>query len=116
MWILDPEDAAAAEHHLVLRQSSCLIREQVLDLPQVLGDVQGPALNPGVPPLVVQVQIVLDEVDLTQFDNLNGYVQGDWDQHLRDTGWLRFHGTNMGADVSVTGRLTCSTMIIVQKT
>lgn len=54
MGIFNPIDTAAAEHHLVLCQSSCLIREQVLDLTQVLSDIEGPALDPGVQLHVVQ--------------------------------------------------------------
>lgn len=54
MRIFNPIDTAAAEYHLVLCQSSSLIREQVLDLTQLLSDVEGPALDPGVQLLVVQ--------------------------------------------------------------
>lgn len=55
MRIFNPIDAAAAEHHLVFCQRSRLIREQVLDLTQVLRDVKGPALDPRVQLLVVKV-------------------------------------------------------------
>ncbi len=80
--IFDPVDTAAPEHHLVLGQSSRLIREQVLDLPQILGDVEGPTLDPGVQLLVVQSQVIVDEVDLAKFHDFNGYVQRNGDQHL----------------------------------
>lgn len=84
MRIFNPIDAATAEHHLVLGQSSSLIGEQVLDLPQILRDVEGPALDSGVQLLVVQGEVILDEVDLPQFHNLNGHVQRDGDEHLLD--------------------------------
>lgn len=82
--VLHPKDAAAAEHHLVLRQGSGLVGEQVLDLAQVLSDVEGPALDPGVQLFVVQLQVVVDEVDLAQFHKLDGHVERDGDQHLMD--------------------------------
>lgn len=88
MRIFHPIYTAAAEHHLVLCQSSRLIREQILDLTQVLSDVEGPALDPGVQLLVIQGQVVVDEVDLAQLHNLNGHVERDGDQHLLDRNWL----------------------------
>lgn len=57
----------------------------MLDLTEILGDVQSPALNPGVQLLVVQVQVIVDEVDLAQFHNLNGHIERNGDQHLMDT-------------------------------
>lgn len=84
MRIFHPIYTAAAEHHLVLCQSSRLIREQILDLTQVLSDVEGPALDPGVQLLVIQGQVVVDEVDLAQLHNLNGHVERNGDQHLLD--------------------------------
>lgn len=138
--ILHAEDAAAAEHHLVLRQGSRLVGEQVLDLAQVLGDVEGPALDPGVQLLVVQVQVVVDEVDLAQLHKLDGHVERDGDQHLvgGGGGWSpveknvekRFQGRSSkpllwtaGTHVSsgaaheaASVKLTCRTMIMVQKT
>lgn len=54
MRIFNPIDTAATEHHLVLCQSSCLVREQVLDPTQVLCDVESPALDAGIQLLVVQ--------------------------------------------------------------
>ncbi|TNN72563.1 hypothetical protein EYF80_017170 [Liparis tanakae] len=64
-------------------------REEVLDLSEVLRDVQGPTLNPGIQLLVVQRQVIVDEVDLTQLHDLNGHVQRDGDQHLVDRKGLR---------------------------
>lgn len=84
MRIFYPIDTAAAKNHLVLCQSSCLIREQVLDLTQVLCDVEGPTLDPGVQLLVVQCQVIVDEKDLTQFHYFNGHVERDGNQHLLD--------------------------------
>ena len=82
MRVLGSSDGAASEQHAVLGQSSGLVRKDVLDLAQVLRDVQGPALNARVQSLVVEVQVVLDEIDLAQFDDLDGHIEGDGDQHL----------------------------------
>lgn len=84
MRIINAKDAAAAEHHFVLRQCPSLIWKQVLDLTKILSDVKSTALNPGVQLLVVQVQVIVDKVDLAQFHNLNGHIEGNWDQHLMD--------------------------------
>lgn len=104
MRVLHPKDTAAAEHHLILRQSSCLVGEQVLDLTQVLSDVEGPALDPGVQLLVVKGQVVVDEVDLAQFHDLDGHVQRNGDQHLKRGQSHRFLFPPF---VPVSGRLLC---------
>lgn len=84
MGILHPKDATAAEHHPVFCESSCLVREQVLNLSQVLSDIEGPTLDPGIQLLIVKGQVIVDEVDLTQFHNLNGHIQRNGNQHLFD--------------------------------
>lgn len=88
MRIFNSIDTAAAKHHLVLCQSSRLIREQILDLTQVLGDVEGPALDPAVQLLIVQGEVIVNEIDLAQFHNLNGHVERDGNQHLSDRNGL----------------------------
>lgn len=85
MRILHAKNTAATKHHLVLCQGSRLIGKHVLDLTQVLCDVESPTLDPGVLLFVVHVQVVMDEVDLTQLHDLNGHVQRDGNQHLVDT-------------------------------
>ena len=42
--ILCSHNGASAKHHLVFGERACLVGEDVLDLPQVLGDVQRLAL------------------------------------------------------------------------
>lgn len=82
MRIFNPINTAATKHHLILGQRPRLVREQVLDLTQVLCDVESPALDPAVQLVVVQVHVIVDEVDLTQFYNLNRDVQRNGDEHL----------------------------------
>lgn len=57
-----------------------------MDLSQVLCDVQGLALDAGVRLLIVQINVVGDEEDLTNLHQLNGQVQGDGDQNLMGGG------------------------------
>lgn len=73
----------------------------MLDLTEILGDVESPALDPGVQLLVVQVQVVVDEVDLAQFHNLDGHVERNGDQHLEDTNG----GVRSGNHLTLTGLL-----------
>lgn len=80
--ILSAHDGAAPEHHLVLGQRPRLVGEDVLDLAQVLGDVQGSALNGQIGLLVVEVKVIVQEEYLPQLHQLNGHVQRDRDQHL----------------------------------
>lgn len=82
--ILAAHDGAAPEHHLVLSQRPRLVREEVLDLAQVLRDVEGPALNGRIGLFVVQVEVIVQEEDLAELHQLDGHVQGDRDQHLRE--------------------------------
>lgn len=84
MGILAAHDGAAPEHHLVLGQRPRLVREEVLDLSQVLRDVEGPALNGRIGLFIVQVEVVVQEEDLPKLHQLDGHVQGDGDQHLRE--------------------------------
>lgn len=82
MWVLGAHDGASAEHHLVLRQSAGLVREDVLDLAQVLRDVQGLALDAAVGLFVVQIDIVRDEEELADLHQLDGDVERDGNQDL----------------------------------
>lgn len=80
--VLRAHDGAPAEHHLVLGESARLVGEDVLDLPQVLGDVQRLALDVRVRLLVVEVRIVGDEEDLADLHQLDGQVERDGDHDL----------------------------------
>lgn len=82
MRILHARDAAAAEHHLVLCERAGLVGEDILDLAQILCDVQCPALDSGGQAPTVEVNVILDEVYLSQLDDLDGNVEGDGNQHL----------------------------------
>lgn len=82
MRVLRAHDGAPAEHHLVLGESAGLVGEDVLDLPEVLGDVQRLALDASVRLLVVEVDVVGDEEDLTDLHQLDGQVKRDGDQDL----------------------------------
>lgn len=80
--VLRAHDGAPAEHHLVLGESAGLVGEDVLDLPQVLGDVERLALDVRVRLLVVEVRIVGDEEDLADLHQLDGQVERDGDHDL----------------------------------
>lgn len=53
MGVLHPCYGAAAEHHLVLCQRACFIREDVLHLTKILCDVKSSALQVRVCLLVI---------------------------------------------------------------
>lgn len=82
VWVLCAHDGASAEHHLVLRQSASLVWEDVFDLPQVLRDVQGLALDAAVGLFIVQIHVISDEEDLADLHQLNGDVEGNGNQDL----------------------------------
>ena len=67
---------------MVLRQCACLVGEDILNLAEVLADVESSTLERRVRGGVVHVPIPVDEVDLDEFDYLNGNVQRDWDDDL----------------------------------
>lgn len=83
MGVLSAHDGAPAEHHLVLRQSASFVREDVLDLPQVLRDVEGLTLDAAVALFIVQVHVISDEENLADLHHLNGDVEGDGNQDLK---------------------------------
>lgn len=87
VWVLGAHDGASAKHHLVLSEGARLIWEDVLDLSQVLCDVQGLTLDAAVRLLIIQVNIVHDEKDLTNLHQLNGNVEGDGNQDLEGKKW-----------------------------
>lgn len=75
-------DGTTPEHHLVLGQRPRLVREDVLDLAQVLSDVEGSTLNGQMGLFIIQVKVIVQEEDLPELHQLDGHVQGDWDQYL----------------------------------
>ncbi len=84
--VLGAHDGASAKHHLVLSEGASLVWEDVFNLSQVLGDVQGLALHAAVRLLIVQIDVIGDEEDLTNLHQLNGHVEGDGDQDLQRRG------------------------------
>ena len=79
-----PSDAASLEDHLVLCQGARLVTEHVLHLPQLLGDVERPALHPLLVHLVPHQGVVVNEVDLGDLCQLNGDIEGEGDDDLEN--------------------------------
>ena len=77
-------DAASLEDHLVLGQRARLVAEHVLHLAELLGDVERPALDPLLVHLVPHQGVVVDEVDLGDLGQLNGYIEGEGDDNLEN--------------------------------
>lgn len=82
VWKLRAHDGASAEHHLVLGERACLVWEDVIDLSKVLCDVQSSTLHAAVRLLIIQVDVINDEEDLTNFHQFNRQVEGDGYQDL----------------------------------
>ena len=80
--VVEATDGAAAKHHLIFGERSRLVGEDVLDLPEVLVDVERPALEGLVSGLVVHGTVPVDEVHLDELHYLQGHVQGDWNNDL----------------------------------
>lgn len=100
MRIFYARHSAPSENHLILSQRAGFVREDILDLPQVLRDVQSPALQLGVGLLVVQLQVLVDEVHLAHLDDLDGDVERNGDQDLEDS---RQHGVSGRGDQDANG-------------
>lgn len=83
MRVLHARHGAAAEHHLVIRERAGFVGEDVLHLPEVLGDVERTTLKVGVALLIVQLGVLVDEVNLADLHDFDGHEQRDGDQHLR---------------------------------
>lgn len=82
MWVLIAHDGTSPKHHLVLSKGASLVGEDVFNLTQVLCDLQGLTLQAAVGLLIIQIDIISDEEDLTNLDQLNGNVEGDGNQDL----------------------------------
>lgn len=67
--------STAPEHHFILSQCPRLVREDILDLSQVLCDIKSTALDPRVLLLIIQVQVLSDEEHLANLYQLNGQVE-----------------------------------------
>lgn len=88
MGILHSCHGAAAKHHFVLCKRARLVREDVLHLAKIFSDIKSSALQVRVCLLVIHLHVLMDEVYLTDLDDLNRYKEGDGYQHLREDGYL----------------------------
>ena len=77
-------DAASLEHHLVLGQRARLVAEHVLHLPELLGDVERPALDSLLMHLVPHQGVVVDQVNLGNLGQLNRHIEGKGDDDLEN--------------------------------
>lgn len=82
MAVVKSCNTTPSKNHLIFSEGSCLIREEILDLPKILGDVQSSALNGRIHFLIVEVYITLNKIDLSQFHDFNGHVEGNGNQDL----------------------------------
>ena len=79
-----PGNAASLEDHLVLRQRARLVAEHVLHLPELLSDVERPALHPFFVHLVPHQGIVVNEIDLGYLGQLDSHIEGEGDDDLEN--------------------------------
>ena len=71
-----------SKNHLVFGQSPGLVTENVADLSEFFGDVQRATVNSKIVLGIVEVQVLRDKVDLTEFDDLDCDVEGNRDENL----------------------------------
>lgn len=84
MRVLRAHDGATSKNHLVLGERACLVGEDVLNLSQVLCNVQSFTLYSAVCLLIIKVYVIRDEENLANLHQLNGNIEGDWDQDLEE--------------------------------
>ena len=68
------------ELHEVLSQSSGLVREHVVDLTKLLVQVTGLDLSAKVFCLIIDFDIPLNELSLSELDYFHSHNQGNWDE------------------------------------
>ena len=73
--VRDTVNRALLELHDVLRERACLVREDVLDLAQVIRDIPRLRRAGSIKRLVVHVHVLRDEEGLNRLDDFNGDVQ-----------------------------------------
>ena len=74
--------STSLEDHLVLCQGPRLVAEHELDLAELLGDVEGPALGALVVDGVVHQLVVVDQINLDQLCYLYCNIQRQWNNDL----------------------------------
>ncbi len=76
LWIkVNSSDGTSPEYHLIFREGPRLIRQDVLDLSKLLGDIQSSTLDSGVRRGMIEFLVPTDEIDLTQFDDLQTDIE-----------------------------------------
>ena len=76
-------ESTSLEDHLVLCQCPGLVAEHELDLAELLGDVEGPALGALVVDGVVHQLVVVDQINLDQLCYLYCNIQRQWNYDLK---------------------------------
>lgn len=82
MAVVKSSYTTPSKNHLIFSEGSCLIREEILDLPKILSDVQSSALNGRIHFLIVEIYITLNKIDLSQLHDFNGHVERNGNQDL----------------------------------
>ena len=112
-----PSDRAADELHHILGQGSRLVREDILDLSQLLVQTCGTGHEARVGLLVVHSPVHVQEVALDDLDELKGHIQGDGDElvqqndeanglhHNVDEGWVKGRPLVLALHVPVSSEL-----------
>jgi hypothetical protein len=83
MAIIKSCHSAPSKNHLILSEGPCLIRKEVLNLPKILSNVQGSALNSGIRFLIVEVHVTLNEIYLAKLHNFNRHIERNRNQDLK---------------------------------
>lgn len=82
VWVIDAANRTAPEDHLVFCECPRLVREDILNLPKVLTDVESTALKWTVCGGIVHLLVPVDKVDLNELDNLYRDIERDWNNDL----------------------------------
>lgn len=128
MAVVKPSYTTPSENHLVFSEGPCLVREEILDLPKVLSDVQSSALDSRVHFLIVEIYVTLNKIDLPQLHDFNGHVERNGNQDLIKCKQFKkikvsdWRGREIDKEQSYkiplfsVAEITCNKMIMVQNT
>ena len=81
--VIHTSNGTSSEHHLILSQCSCFIREHKLDLTEILRDIESTASHGSVSFLMVQIEVIVDHVHLSPLDQFNRHIQTYRDENLK---------------------------------
>ena len=84
MWVVNSTHRTAPEGHLVLCECASLVREDVLDLSEILSDIEGSALKGLVCGSIIHFLVPIDEIYLNELDHFDGNIERDWNNHLHE--------------------------------